>query len=166
MGAVRKIGKETAREELKERVLARSGRCAILRRTVAFGDSLGVRAVVCGMMTGNQYRVAPPGKGEVAMDIVIQREAPEVRIALVGRLDVASAPLLQDFAVALSGPLESLVVDCSQLEYVSSAGLRALLIAHKRAMRDGAPLALEQVADPVREVLDMTGFSKVFDVRS
>lgn len=100
------------------------------------------------------------------MDIVIQHEAPEVRIALVGRLDVASAPLLQDFAVALSGPLESLVVDCSQLEYVSSAGLRALLIAHKRAMRDGAPLALEQVADPVREVLDMTGFSKVFDVRS
>lgn len=99
------------------------------------------------------------------MDIAIQREAPEARIALTGRLDVASAPLLQDFVAALSGPLESLVVDCAQLEYVSSAGLRALLMAHKRAMRDGSPLVLEQVADTVCEVLDMTGFSKVFDVR-
>ena len=100
------------------------------------------------------------------MDIVIQREAPEVCIALVGRLDVASASRLQDFATALPGVIESLAVDCAQLEYVSSAGLRALLIAHKRAMRDGSPLVLENVASTVREVLDMTGFSKVFEVRS
>lgn len=72
------------------------------------------------------------------MDIVIQREAPEVCIALVGRLDVASASRLQDFATALPGVIESLAVDCAQLEYVSSAGLR---VAHSSQARHEGRIA-------------------------
>ena len=54
------------------------------------------------------------------------------------------------------------VLDCGSLAFVSSAGLRALLMLHKTMAKKGG-LKLVGVKDAVREVLDMTGFTKFLD---
>ncbi len=99
------------------------------------------------------------------MNITVTSEAPDVRIAVSGRVDTNSAPELTAFVDGLSGELAGLAIDCSDLEYLSSAGLRALLIAHKRVARSGGRLVLEYVSPAVTDVLALTGFSGIFDVR-
>lgn len=99
------------------------------------------------------------------MDITVISGAPDARIAVSGRVDTSTAPELTAFVSDLPGELTGLAVDCSGLEYLSSAGLRALLIAHKRVARAGGRLVLEHVSLAVLDVLTLTGFSGIFDVR-
>jgi anti-sigma B factor antagonist len=54
-----------------------------------------------------------------------------------------------------------LVVDLDQLEYMSSAGLRVLLAALKEARRQGGDLRLANARAEVRQVLEISGFSKI-----
>ena len=57
-----------------------------------------------------------------------------------------------------------LVLDLADVRYVSSAGLRVLLVAAKRLAGKGA-FALSRASEPVRQVLDMTGFSGIIKVK-
>lgn len=83
-------------------------------------------------------------------------------IAPAGRLDSNSAPALD---AVLSGPAKTapkLVVDLAAVDYISSAGLRVLLKAAKLARASGQKLALAGLAPQVREVFDVSGFTKLF----
>lgn len=100
------------------------------------------------------------------MNIELISDGAHAQIRVEGRVDTATAPQLQEYVAGMSVSAESLAIDCSSLEYLSSAGLRALLFAHKRFAAQGNPLILENVSPSVRDVLDLTGFSAVFDVRS
>lgn len=83
-------------------------------------------------------------------------------IAANGRLDSNTAATLD---AALSGPAKAapkLVVDLGAVGYVSSAGLRVLLKAAKLARASGQKLALSGLAPPVREVFDVSGFTRLF----
>lgn len=99
------------------------------------------------------------------MNITVVSGEPDVRVAVSGRVDTNTAPELMAFVEGLSGELTGLSIDCADLEYVSSAGLRALLVAHKRVARGGGALVLEHVGRDVLDVLTITGFSSIFDVR-
>ncbi len=84
-----------------------------------------------------------------------------------GRVDSANA---KDFDQALRAIIDQgvsgLVVDCGGLKYMSSAGLRVLLIAIRKTNAAGGGLALCRVPDHIREVLEVSGFvrlTKVFD---
>ena len=83
-------------------------------------------------------------------------------IALEGRLDTLTAPELQK---ELDGyqlsEISEIVLDLSKLEYISSAGLRVLLSAHK-IMRDRGGMKVTHVNEIVKEVFDVTGFSSIF----
>jgi len=86
---------------------------------------------------------------------------------VTGRVDSANA---KDFDQALSAIIDQgvtgLVIDCSGLKYMSSAGLRVLLIAIRKTNAAGGGLAMCQVPDHIREVLEVSGFvrlTKVFD---
>lgn len=88
-------------------------------------------------------------------------------IAPAGRIDAATAPLLeQDLLAAIDGGDRAIIVDLSSVEYISSAGLRALLAALKRLKALGGNLVLCSMHPYVKEVFDMTGFSKIFQVCS
>ena len=87
--------------------------------------------------------------------------------AVSGRVDSANA---KDFDKALRDIIDQgatgLVVDCGGLKYMSSAGLRVLLIAIRKTNAAGGGLALCQVPAHIREVLEVSGFvrlTKVFD---
>jgi anti-anti-sigma factor len=82
-----------------------------------------------------------------------------------GRLDFAAAEGFQkQVELVLTGavkPPPALIFDCSELEYVSSAGLRVFLMAAKTAQRRNIALSLCSLRPAVREVLDLSGFSRV-----
>jgi len=82
-----------------------------------------------------------------------------------GRLDSTTSPALGE---RLSGILDAgkarLLVDFSQLEYISSAGFRVLLQAAKRADQNAAKLVLCGVSGKVRQLFDLGGFLDLFSI--
>ena len=84
-------------------------------------------------------------------------------IALEGRLDTMTAPALEtEIKQSLAG-VDSLELDFSKLEYISSAGLRVLLSTHKALSGKGG-MKVTHVNDIVQEVFEVTGFSDILDI--
>ncbi len=84
-------------------------------------------------------------------------------VKVSGRIDSATAP---QFDNVLKGLLDrgrrKIVIDCQHLEYVSSAGLRAMLAALKAAKTNGGNVVLAQVNERVRDTLALVGFQTLF----
>ena len=84
-------------------------------------------------------------------------------VALSGRLDAASAPRAQAFLDGISG---GCVLDMSDLEYISSAGLGVLLSTHKRLMAGSSGLELANVNAHINDIFRYSGFDRLFVIRS
>lgn len=97
------------------------------------------------------------------MTIEIKKNAKELTIEVVGRLDTITAPVLEKTIGENIGGVESLVLDLKGLEYISSAGLRVLLGAQKK-MRNSGSMRLTGVCEEVMEVLEMTGFADILTI--
>ena len=82
----------------------------------------------------------------------------ELILTLVGRLDTMTSKQLEGEMPSLVGK-KSVILDFSQLEYVSSAGLRVLLVMQKTMNAQGGSLNLTGVRPEVNEIFDITGFS-------
>ena len=76
-------------------------------------------------------------------------------VRLSGRLDTVTAPQFEEFINENIFKMGTLTLDCAELEYVSSAGLRVLLSAQKR-LKDS--MKLTNVCELIMEVFEMTGF--------
>ena len=82
-----------------------------------------------------------------------------------GRIDSATAPALGERLTALlTGAGRRLVLDLGQLEYISSAGFRVLLLAGKRADAAESRLVLCGVSGKVRQLFDIGGFLDLFSI--
>ena len=86
-----------------------------------------------------------------------------LEIALEGRLDTTTAPELEHELKGSMDSAETLTLDFSKLEYISSAGLRVLLSAHK-AMSPKGGMKVTNVNEIVKEVFDITGFSDILTI--
>jgi anti-anti-sigma factor len=91
---------------------------------------------------------------------------PEVEIVRPsGRLDGASAPALEAAILsAIDGGARRLLLDCADLTYVSSAGLRVILIAAKRLKASGGAFALCGLTWQVERILETSGFTSFLDI--
>ena len=86
-----------------------------------------------------------------------------LEIALEGRLDTTTAPELEaELSKSLAGA-DSLTLDFSKLAYISSAGLRVLLSAHKNMSSKGG-MTVKNVNEIVKEVFDVTGFADILTI--
>jgi anti-sigma B factor antagonist len=85
-------------------------------------------------------------------------------IAISGELDAAASDGLRDELLALIPDGGNLRLDLSDLTYISSAGLRTLLLAYRQAVSEGSRVTLAGVRDEVRFVMAATGFLSLFDV--
>ena len=95
---------------------------------------------------------------EEIMTITKSGQAPEVTIALEGRLDTTTAPDLEkEVQTSLEG-VKSLTFDLNALEYISSAGLRVLLSAQK-TMNTVGEMIVRGVPEDIMEIFEVTGFS-------
>ena len=82
-----------------------------------------------------------------------------------GRVDSGNAEdLKQQLAAVIDGGASKLVLDCGHLKYISSAGLRTLLIAIRMTNAAGGSLALSRVPDHVQEILEVSGFVRLLEV--
>ena len=87
-------------------------------------------------------------------------------IELQGRLDITSSPELEAAAnEILANGQGTLVIDCSGLKYISSSGLRVLLIAARQFSAAGGRLVLCGVSGHIRKVFDISGFSSIFTIK-
>lgn len=82
-----------------------------------------------------------------------------------GRIDSTTAPALgEKLTGTLAAPRRRLVLDLRQLEYISSAGFRILLLAAKRAEEAGSRFVLCGVSGKVRQLFDLGGFLDLFPI--
>lgn len=84
-------------------------------------------------------------------------------VALEGRLDTTTAPELEKELQASLDGVQVLTMDFEKLEYISSAGLRVLLSAHKTMSKQGA-MKITHVSDVIMEIFEVTGFSDILTI--
>lgn len=85
-------------------------------------------------------------------------------LKLAGRLDTTTSPELEEELKASLDGIEDLRMDFSELEYISSAGLRILLAAQKTMNKQGT-MSITGVNDTIMEIFDITGFSDILTIR-
>lgn len=86
-------------------------------------------------------------------------------VSLSGRLDSTSSPNFEKQLLAGFDQSHSkLIIDCAELDYISSAGLRVILMAAKRMKTSGGQLALCGFKDTIREVFEISGFLNILTV--
>ena len=88
----------------------------------------------------------------------------KLTLALDGRLDTTTAPKLQDALIPAFDEAKEIILDFTKLAYVSSAGLRVLLLGQKTAKAKGASMIVSGVSGEIMEVFDMTGFSDMLKI--
>lgn len=100
---------------------------------------------------------------ERKMTITKKQNGSTLEIALEGRLDTMTAPDLEKELKDSMDGAEALILDFADLAYISSAGLRVLLAAHKAMSRKGG-MKVINVNEIVREVFDVTGFADILTI--
>lgn len=85
----------------------------------------------------------------------------KMTVVVAGNVDTTTAP---EFSAALNlEGVNEATIDLSGVSYMSSMGLRCLLVAKKAMTAQGGDILLKGVQKPVKDVLDMTGFSCFFE---
>jgi len=93
--------------------------------------------------------------------------APAQIFDLAGRLDaVSSQAAIARVYAAISAGARQVLLDMSQVTFLSSSGLRALLLVRKELLAQGGELRLCALKPQVREVFTLTGFTQVFAIHS
>jgi len=82
-------------------------------------------------------------------------------VVIAGRLDASQCPAAQTFLDRVEGPV---TMDCSKLEYISSAGLGVLLKTLKRLKKDGGSLRLVGASRHLCDIFQLSGLDKVFEI--
>ena len=84
-------------------------------------------------------------------------------LKIIGRLDTTTAPELEATIDGCVAGIKELVLDCSELEYVSSAGLRVILSAQKTMNKQGE-MVIRNVNETINEVFEITGFIDILTI--
>ena len=99
------------------------------------------------------------------MELVESRDRGQLIMALRGRLDSGTCRTVEHrLTVLLDGGTRAVVLDFADLHYISSAGLRVLLMVAKRLKAVQGRLALCALRGEVEEVFELSGFAKLFGI--
>lgn len=95
---------------------------------------------------------------------LVMRPPNGAELQMEGRLDTSSAPAAQEAFLKVAGEYAAIELNFNDLAYVSSAGLRALLMLQKQVNKTGGSLVLTHVSPAIMEVFEMTGFSGILRI--
>lgn len=98
------------------------------------------------------------------MTLNIKKIENDTHLAIKGRLDTVTSQEFDSQVRRLGSDLGNVLVDCTEMEYISSAGLRSLISLLKSVKASGYNMKVVNVTPAVRPVFDMTGFSKLFNL--
>lgn len=100
------------------------------------------------------------------MEVKTVRENGEVIVSLIGRLDTPAsmeiAPEMNALAEEAGG---TIIMDCTDLSYISSSGLRIFITLRKAAAAKGGRIIVKNISNDIRSVFMMTGFLNLFEIQ-
>ncbi len=100
------------------------------------------------------------------METTIQRADNQLVALFSGRLDTAAAQqTIQDVQPLLEAANTEIILDCKDLEYISSSGLRIFLTIRKEAASKGSKVIVRNISADIRQVFVMTGFISLFEIQ-
>ena len=100
------------------------------------------------------------------MKTTIKEDAEKIIVTLDGDLDTAAAQETEKgFKPLMEVKNKEITIDCKNLNYISSSGLRLFLSLLKSCKPNGNTLLLENVNDNIKKVFTMTGFSSLFNIK-
>ena len=97
------------------------------------------------------------------MEIKKNKNGSQLNVAIIGRLDTVTAPELEAEVNADLADVNDLVLDFSDLQYISSAGLRVILSLQKTMNKSGK-MTIKNVNDTVMDVFEITGFADILNI--
>ncbi len=99
------------------------------------------------------------------MDITINEQEGRLTAAIIGDLDNAASSQAERSLRPLFQRTDcDVVIDCTELNYISSSGLRILLNVYKHTRTNGHTATLKGITDEVAEVIDLSGLLQLFNV--
>ncbi len=99
------------------------------------------------------------------MNVQVKKEAQAVVVSLTGRLDAVTSAEYERHMNDLTRSGETaFVMDLGGLEYISSAGLRELLVTAKQLKGTGGKIRLANVRGMVKDVFEISGFASIFQM--
>ncbi len=98
------------------------------------------------------------------MEIKKTLDGEKLTVAISGRLDTTTAPELEEALKESMDGISELVIDFTETEYISSAGLRVLLSAQKTMNKQGS-MVVTGVNDVIMEIFEVTGFVDILDIQ-
>jgi anti-sigma B factor antagonist len=100
------------------------------------------------------------------MNVYVKAEnTTDITVQVEGRVDTTTAPDLEGEINSVMPKANKITLDCSKLIYISSAGLRVLLSAHKAMAKKGGKFELCNVGEDIMEIFSITGFSKILNIK-
>lgn len=100
------------------------------------------------------------------MELKIVRGSGETTAFLIGRLDTPAsleiAPQMNALAEDAAGKV---ILDCTELSYISSSGLRLFITLRKAAAAKGGKIIVRNITNEIRSVFMMTGFLNLFEIQ-
>lgn len=98
------------------------------------------------------------------MTLKIKETADAINAKLAGRLDTAaSGEFAKDMQPLLDNAGKHIILDCEELEFISSSGLRLLLTLRKASIAEGGKVTICNVSDTIKQVFVLTGFYSLFE---
>ncbi|SRR5574344_1850432 len=99
------------------------------------------------------------------METKIDKTGEETLITVSGRMDTQNAKQFeQEIQPLLKEPTLNVIVDCADLIYISSSGLRTFITLLKYSKTVNGSISMKNMRPEVREIFDMTGFSSFFNM--
>lgn len=100
------------------------------------------------------------------MTVTINQEGNKFNASIEGRIDTTTADqFMQDITPMLEAKGADITIDCKDMSYTSSQGLRIFLMLQKSVMASAGSLVLTNMAPSVKEVFDITGFSSIIKIQ-
>ncbi len=99
------------------------------------------------------------------MDIIKNYNDKDLTIEVGNRIDTVTAPDFENEIMDEMGKFDSLTLDLSNLEYISSAGLRVLVLVQKKLKPDDIPFVIVNANDTIKEIFSMSGFDKILTIK-
>ena len=100
------------------------------------------------------------------MEIKTEKKTGEIIVHLIGRLDTpASLEIAKDVEDLKKDASGLIILDCSELSYISSSGLRIFLTLRKEAAVKGGKVIVRSICQEIRNVFMMTGFLNLFEIQ-
>ena len=100
------------------------------------------------------------------MDVIINKQNSTTTVQLIGRLDTAAAiDVAKELEPLQNDASGTIVLDCKEMSYISSSGLRIFLSLRKASATKGGRVIVKDINNDIRQVFVMTGFLNLFEIQ-